>query len=145
MLVWCPPSFENGYLFAHLFDTHWVLAVCQALCWAWRYRSELKGYRQKPPLLPGGEGSLLSHSPSVRASRLWASRCGHCRLLISPGNCGLPGSGKQLGQVRAARLAACLTARPPAPGGIAAWDLSSSEGWRQAVGKSSSDSGHQFC
>lgn len=38
-----------------------------------------------------------------------------------------------------------LAARLPAPGGIAAWDLSSSKSLRRAVGKSFPDNGHQFC
>ena len=88
-----------------------------------------KGYEQELPLLAGGrQGSLgvglLGVDPAGSSSRR--------------GVAGQPGLGNSWARCRR------LAARPPARRGIAAWELSSSEGLRRAVGKSLSDSGHQF-
>lgn len=116
-LVWGPLKLSRivGYLLVRLTDILWVAVLCQALRQAWRCRSELKGCGQEPPLSCRMQGALLPHGPAGTRR--------------SPGP-GAAGSGAP----------ACL----PAPGGVAAWDSRSSEG-RVGLGKSSSDSSHQFC
>ena len=88
-----------------------------------------KGYEREPPLSSGGRQGSLG------VSLLGVGPAGSSSCQGVAGRLGLGNS-----WARCRRLAA----RPPARRGITAWDLSSSESLRRAVGKSLSDSGHQF-